>query len=148
MSYLLNPSFEDQKNIQWQRVNIGNAVSFDVVQGTSQIPAKSGDFYLAARSTVPGGSIAQDFSVQGVRSISAFAWVRARVGQVSGTLAIWQLGSPDRAMPARFTAMSAEWDLVTCTLDLTNVASSKTIRVEFYMDTPSSDLLVDSVNAF
>ncbi|MFJ2774127.1 hypothetical protein [Streptomyces sp. NPDC087300] len=71
-----------------------------------------------------------------------------RTGQVRGTLAIWQLGPPDRPMPARFTATSADWSLVTCTLDLTNVAASKSIRVEFYLDTPSADLLVDSVNAF
>ncbi|MHA5050125.1 hypothetical protein [Streptomyces sp. SD15] len=147
MSYLLNPSFED-KDVQWQRVNIPSAVSYDIVQGTAQVPAKSGDFYLAVRSTVPGGSIAQDFTIQGVRSISAFAWVRARVGQVRGTLAIWQLGPPDRPMPARFTAGSSDWTLVTSTLDLTNVGSSKTLRIEFYLDTPSTDLLIDSVNAF
>jgi hypothetical protein len=152
MSYLLNPSFEEGKEgPPWQRINIANAVEFDIASTVPDSPAvvaKSGSFFLRARSSVPGGSIAQDFVVQGVRSISAFAWVRAESVPASGALALWQLGPPDRPNMANFAANNSDWTLVTNVLDLTDVDAVKTVRVEFYLNTSDAWLLVDSVNAF
>lgn len=144
MSYLRNPGFE-QGDVSWSRINQAPAVSYGI-RSTAGI-ARSGVNFLSVRSAVEDGSIAQDVIIPGsTPSLSCFAWVRAKAGQVAGTLAMWHLG-PDKGVPARFT-VGTQWSLVTCTLDFDNASSSRSVRVEFYISTINADLYIDSVNAF
>src|SRR5271154_169744 len=83
LSYLEDPSFElGSVGAAWRPVNEPGAVTAGEL--TSDL-AQSGTQVMYVSTSVPRGSIAQDFYVEGyqVRSVSAFAWVRSSPDNVS-----------------------------------------------------------------
>jgi hypothetical protein len=109
--------------------------------------ARSGTSYGIARSSVVGGSVAQDFEVALARSVMAFAWVRSRTGSpsVSGSFVLWSL-SNGQAVTTKFTA-SQEWAMTCVAQDVPGQGTSNSpMRLEFYLDTINVDLLIDLAN--
>jgi len=141
MALLANPSFEDGVP-PWQAVNIANAVSLNTFGGGL---ARSGGSVLAAFTTTPQASVAQDFQTN-ERSVFGFAWVRAWTNPVSLVFAIWDLDA-NRNVSASFT-VDQNWTLITNTIGLRNPGAGRNVRFEFYLQTPNFWLLVDNANAF
>lgn len=104
--------------------------------------AYSGDFFLRASTTEFDGSVALDHTFPGqIRpaAVAIHAWIRAPGNQVSGILAIWDLAS-NKSQRTRFTA-NGNWQFISNGAFLTG----DTIRVEFYLETLTANLDIDSV---
>lgn len=148
MSLLPNPGFEESR-LYWAATNHAPNVTYAILNSPSV--ARSGDNVLCMRTSVPGGSIAQD-AVFLAPSVSCFAWIRAATIPVMGALAMWQLNT-SRNLFCKFSA-GQQWQLITNTLSLTAVGrpdlrdQPRPIRIEFYLETVNADLYIDSVNAF
>ena len=141
MSLLKNPGFEVGSEF-WFRSNKSEAVSFSIDKDPSI--AKSGEKFLRMRTSSAAGSIAQDFTSK-APSVSALAYVKAAGASVSGTMALWDLNA-GVSSSTRFT-VGQQWTLLANMLG-TGSGIDRKIRVEFYLDTPNADLLIDSVTAF
>ncbi|MEU6392394.1 hypothetical protein [Streptomyces sp. NPDC046939] len=145
MSLLLNPSFENGTT-NWKKVSHADEVTYEVHKtGEKGVVARSGDYYLVAKTNVSGGSFAQDITVTDMRSVTGIAWIRALKGNVTGSFHIWNLNVG--VVTNRF-AVGTEWSILTPTLELTGSSSPKNLRFEFYIDTPGTYLVVDGVNGF
>lgn len=142
MSLLANPSFEMGTADYWKRGNQANAVSFGVERDSNV--ARSGTHYLRVRTAVAGGSIAQDFRSKGP-GVTALAYVRAAGSSVTGQMTLWDLDS-NASCSTRFS-VGQQWTLLADMLG-THPANERSIRIEFYIDTPNADLLIDSATAF
>jgi hypothetical protein len=139
----------------WRPVNLaGSVTATRVSDGT----AYSGDTFLRASTTAPGGSVALDLNVlrqvpgtndfYADSDIAVWAWVRTAPGgpMMTSTLTIWQLGV-DPADPANHPgttfAVNNTWTLVSNAIDLT--AGSFDLRVEFYLNMVGTALDIDCV---
>jgi hypothetical protein len=148
MSFLDNPNFSGTVAgptlAPWRELNLPNAVTFDIVDDAAV--AYSGSHYLRFDTNIPGGSIAQDITLQNVKSLSCFGQFRAGgPAPVSGQLTIWNL-TIGANVGTRFT-VGPNWTLVTITAGV-NEPGPEDFRVEIYLNTPKVDLLVDGINAF
>lgn len=163
MAYLGSPNL-GQSLAGWRPLNLGAAVT--IGQENDASLSRTTTSYAYARTTQSGGSFALDFPWPtwninyvgqtnngesfGVQytmwppSITVLAWVRVRPGQsnFSAQLSLWGLGAAPQ--PHDFVNFNAgqEWQLVTVS---SPNASLRTRRIEFYLGTVGSDLLIDSV---
>jgi hypothetical protein len=139
----------------WRPLNLAASVTATrVANGT----AYSGDNFLRAGTTAPGGSVAIDLNVlrrvPGTNDffadsdIAVWAWVRTAPGgpNMNAQLTIWQLGvDPNNPAnhPSTVFAVNNTWTLVCNSIDLTG--GSFDIRVEFYLGTLGTALDIDCV---
>ena len=141
MSLLRNPNFEAGFS-PWQRINFANNVTVNV--GGSAGPAPySGSNVAFVISTALGGSVGQDVANVNANSLSAFAYVS---GGPSGALAIWNL-TTNVGVAAPFTSQPGSWLLITNSLDISGTPDAD-VRVEIYVNTIGSQLMIDNVNLF
>lgn len=149
MALLKNPNFE-WGGSGWGPINFATNVSFNVYSwwqpGTARTSNSNVGNVLVSRS---GGSVGQDFWVQGQQSVAALAWVRAAPGEpdVHGVLALWELAGILHNTALGFVA-TQEWTLLMVTTYVTPYRSTTPFRIEFYLNTIGSTLLLDSVNAW
>jgi|SRR5690242_12416225 len=141
----------------WRPVNLAGSVT---VNRVSDGTAYSGDYFVRASTTAPGGSVALDLNVlrrvpgtndfYADSDIAVWAWVRTASGGplMNAALTIWQLGV-DPADPANHPSSTFKvnntWTLVTNAIDLTT--GSFDIRIEFYLNTLDTALDIDCVFA-
>jgi hypothetical protein len=154
MSIIPNPNFESSTpNGQfyfWRPVNFPQDVTFGVEHVVNDPAARNGASYAVARTTVAGGSIAYDFNYASTdintTSLTALAWLRTRPGSpsLSVQMTFWDLVE-NQATKAEIS-VGQTWQLETCARIGRN--SPNNFRIEFYINTPNQDLLIDSVNVF
>jgi hypothetical protein len=144
MSLLKNPDFEaGQSPAPWDRQHMPDAVDLEVI--TDKSIARTGSNYLQFRTAVANGSISQDITVT-APSVTALAYVRARDANVTGSLAIWDLGA-NVTISAPF-AVGQAWTQVVVMLGMKSTGTNRPVRIELYQDKPDLYLCVDSVAAF
>jgi hypothetical protein len=168
MSFLANPNLGESLS-GWRPLNNNTAVSLH--QENDSTLARTTTSYAYARTTQAGGSIAIDFpwpSIGGFdfngftgngdpfsvavgpwvpESITVIAWTRVRPGapNFSAQLSLWGLGAaPQPHEYVNFVA-TQEWQMITISAGNNQ---QRTQRVEIYLNTTGSDLLIDSVNCF
>jgi hypothetical protein len=165
MSYLSAPNL-GQGLSGWRPLNISNAVTLGAE--TNPGIARTTTSFAYARTTQGGASVALDFAWPDIEykfdadqngnltqitlqwpapSITVIAWVRARPGQPNFNyqLSLWGLGAAPQPHDYVNGVATQAWQMVT--ISAAN-AAQRTRRVEFYLATTGSDLLIDSVNVF
>lgn len=165
MSYLNAPNL-GQGLSGWRPLNVSQAVTLGVEANPGV--ARTTTSYAYARTTQGGASVALDipwpvvayqFSADenGVPSpiglqwfppsITVIAWIRARPGQPNFNyqLSLWGLGEQPQPHDYVNGVATQEWQMIT--ISAAN-AAQRTRRIEFYLGTTGSDLLIDSVNVF
>jgi hypothetical protein len=142
MSLISDPHFASGAP-GWRPVNYAGDVVFG--QQNDAATARTKTWFAYARTAVAGGSVALDVTYFPDVFISqtVLAWVRARTGVFSGTLAYWDL-TPNTNESVNFT-VGETWTPITV---MGRASGAKGTRIEFYMDTLNADLLIDSVNLF
>lgn len=166
MSFLANPNLGESLS-GWRPLN--NYAAVTLHQENDATLARTTTSYAYARTTQAGGSIAIDFpwptivaKIEGnlqdgepyggtstwiAPSITIFAWTRVRPGapNFNAQLSLWGLGAaPQPHEYVNFVA-TQEWQMITISV---NNNQQRTQRVELYLNTTGSDLLIDSVNCF
>ena len=152
----------------WRPLNFANAVTLETENDPGL--ARSSTSYAYARTTEGGGSFALDFQWPTIQvnysgdtqngdayggttgpwwpsSITIIAWTRVRPGapNFNFQLSLWGLGASPQPHDYVNATATQEWQMMTiCAAN----AQQRTRRIEFYLNTVGSDLLVDSVNFF
>lgn len=151
----------------WRALNDAPSVTFQTETDVSL--ARTSSSYAYARAAQGGASVALDFaypelvvdystntdSGDGILikfgwqppSFTIEAWTRVRPGapNVSATLALWALGAQPQPHDTVGFIATQSWQAVT--ISGVNIGN-RTRRIEIYLNTPNTDLLIDSVACF
>ena len=126
----------------WRPVNLTGDVN--LAQYNNAAFAHDGSGFLETKTSLPGGSVAQNVSVstQAGQSYSFSVWLRsAGASPVSGTLAVWGLGGIGQSGSTNFT-VGPTWTRVTAPLPIKN-SGHTILRAEIYMETTGLSLDAD-----
>ncbi|QWT25028.1 carbohydrate binding domain-containing protein [Subtercola sp. PAMC28395] len=136
------PSFEGG---QWGLWQAGNGFLNRAFYKDSSV-AESGDYYAASNTAVPGRSLAQQINVSvAVGERYSFSmWLKSSDPNtpISGSLALWGLGSHYSAAQTPYTVGSS-WQKVTVSYDITD-ASVTQLKPEIYLSTTNTTLYLDN----
>jgi hypothetical protein len=150
-------NFEDGSSDGFRPVNLASSVSPpNILQNGPAGNAQSGTRFLRTFTKQSGGSVAVDFTFfnggPGSENffVSAFAWVRSLDGPLDGLMTLWgDLNPANNNHPDVPFRAEKHWkflnNAVPVTIGGNLFGSSKTIRLEFYMETTETALDIDSV---